>query len=346
MKQFYIFITMLTLVFNINSMQAQTVEFSYDITSVLPDDGLNNTGIVFINNQFWVSEWNSNDIHVLDNVGNYIETFQIAGVTNTRSMTTDGTSVYCVSVTSNIYEVDPITKNLISTITITTSSNVVARVCAYDASLNSSSGGFWVANWNTDIVSIDMTGNELSVIDAATHGLQAMSGGAIDGIGNLYLYNQDGANTDSIAVIDLSTGTPTGVEYDVFTNISSPLGATSSVSGGLFFSDEVVSGKIVAIGLSQGNPDNILFGVDFGTGLSVEYFTLNNKIKLYPNPSNNHISISELTNSEAYTISNLLGAKMKNGTVSNNEKIDISDLTNGLYFIAFENGNTLKFIKE
>jgi hypothetical protein len=32
--------------------------------------------------------------------------------------------------------------------------------------------------------------------------------------------------------------------------------------------------------------------------------------------------------------------------VSNKEYINIENLTNGLYFLKFENGNTLKFIKE
>ncbi|QRM89432.1 T9SS type A sorting domain-containing protein [Lacinutrix sp. WUR7] len=36
----------------------------------------------------------------------------------------------------------------------------------------------------------------------------------------------------------------------------------------------------------------------------------------------------------------------KKRATTNNKKIDIQNLTNGIYFLKFENGNTLKFIKQ
>jgi hypothetical protein len=37
---------------------------------------------------------------------------------------------------------------------------------------------------------------------------------------------------------------------------------------------------------------------------------------------------------------------VSNGTVSNNEKIDVQSLTNGVYFMELEEGHTTKFIKK
>ncbi|RLJ64494.1 putative secreted protein (Por secretion system target) [Lacinutrix venerupis] len=80
--------------------------------------------------------------------------------------------------------------------------------------------------------------------------------------------------------------------------------------------------------------------------LSTNKFELDNAFKIYPNPSNDYIYILGLTGIEKYTIYNVLGAKIKKGVISNNEKIDIRDFTNGLYFLKFENGNTIKFLIE
>ncbi|WP_417291073.1 T9SS type A sorting domain-containing protein [Corallibacter sp.] len=69
------------------------------------------------------------------------------------------------------------------------------------------------------------------------------------------------------------------------------------------------------------------------------------KVTIYPNPSNDYIQITGLTGNEKYTLYNILGTEIKKGFISNNEQIDIRDFTNGLYFLKFDNGNTMKFIK-
>jgi len=70
------------------------------------------------------------------------------------------------------------------------------------------------------------------------------------------------------------------------------------------------------------------------------------KIKLFPNPANDYISIDGLTKTENYRIYNILGAEINNGIIYNNEKISIQSLTSGMYFLKFEDRNTIKFIKE
>lgn len=69
-------------------------------------------------------------------------------------------------------------------------------------------------------------------------------------------------------------------------------------------------------------------------------------ITLSPNPSSELIKISGISKRENYIIYNFLGKTIKNGTVSNNETIDINNFNNGLYFIKFDKGNALKFLKK
>ena len=69
-------------------------------------------------------------------------------------------------------------------------------------------------------------------------------------------------------------------------------------------------------------------------------------IKLYPNPANTTFELSGLTQAEKVSIYNVLGTKVFEGTIDTNQKVDVQNLTNGLYFLNFENGSSLKFIKE
>jgi hypothetical protein len=74
-----------------------------------------------------------------------------------------------------------------------------------------------------------------------------------------------------------------------------------------------------------------------------------NNIVIYPNPAKNLITIKgEFDESESITIFNLLGQKiMEKAIISNEEKIDVSSLSNGVYTIYFNNIKAgRKFIKE
>ena len=80
--------------------------------------------------------------------------------------------------------------------------------------------------------------------------------------------------------------------------------------------------------------------------LSINAFELDKQVALHPNPSNEFIQIYNLKSKEPYCIYNVLGAEIKNGLVSNNERIGIRDLSNGIYILKFNNGETIKFIKK
>ena len=92
---------------------------------------------------------------------------------------------------------------------------------------------------------------------------------------------------------------------------------------------------------------DLSFSVAINDGtLGIENFNLENKIKLIPNPSSDFIQIHGLSLNKNYTIYDALGRKMVEGIILNNKVIDIQNYSNGIYFLKFDNGNTIKFIKE
>jgi hypothetical protein len=70
------------------------------------------------------------------------------------------------------------------------------------------------------------------------------------------------------------------------------------------------------------------------------------KLSLWPNPSSNFVHVSGLKKNIEYKIYNTLNIQINEGIISDNERIDIQKLASGIYFLKFEKGNTLKFIKE
>lgn len=79
---------------------------------------------------------------------------------------------------------------------------------------------------------------------------------------------------------------------------------------------------------------------------AVNAVLINQNLQLYPNPSTDYIQITGLSETENYIIYSIYGTEVLNGTATKNEKIDIGNLSNGVYFLKQENGNTTKFIKD
>jgi len=81
------------------------------------------------------------------------------------------------------------------------------------------------------------------------------------------------------------------------------------------------------------------------TSLTIDDLSYGKHIFLYPNPSSKNIFISELKDECKYIIYNTIGQKIKIGMVSNDKKINIENLTNGIYIIQLENMKNFRFIK-
>jgi len=80
--------------------------------------------------------------------------------------------------------------------------------------------------------------------------------------------------------------------------------------------------------------------------VSVVVNTFELGISVYPNPTNNYLFIEGNKNSISVSIYNLLGKKVM--SVKNTNRVDVRDLSNGVYTIRISDGvsqTDRKFIK-
>jgi hypothetical protein len=70
------------------------------------------------------------------------------------------------------------------------------------------------------------------------------------------------------------------------------------------------------------------------------------KLKTYPNPSTNYISLSGLMETKNYIIYNMTGKELARGSVSYNNKIDVRFLANGVYLLKLDDFEIIRFVKE
>ncbi len=330
-------------------------DIQLDINATAPTTSVGMAGAQFVKNaslpngEFWTSKWGSDTLLTWDAAGTFIQKFQIAGLTGVRSLAFDGTYLYAGANTTTIYRIDPVTKQLAPPhINSSSASNV--RHCSYDASLNSGAGGFWVGNFGTDIDAISMTGMLLSSIPSATHGLAGMYGSAFDNytVGGPYLwiFDQGGVNTTQIERITLATGATYGVaSHDVFSDFSGTNSLTSGLAGGLFITDQLVSGKNTIGGMIQGTPNNVLFGYEL-TDLALRFEEALTGVQVFPNPSQGQFTVKLLNQANAdvtITVTNVVGQVVRkfnvNPSVQPNTEIDLIGEGQGVYFVRIQNGD-------
>lgn len=91
--------------------------------------------------------------------------------------------------------------------------------------------------------------------------------------------------------------------------------------------------------------DNLAFNT-FTLSTNKDYNYTTQEIQICQNPTSDFIEIKGLKKAIDYKIFNVLGSEIKSGTIANQEKIDIRDLTSGLYFLNLGNEKKIKFIKE
>ncbi|MFZ5941300.1 MAG: T9SS type A sorting domain-containing protein [Bacteroidota bacterium] len=219
-------------------------------------------GIAYLNNEFWISRWASDTLYRFSKDFSLLQEFVIPGLNGTRAITTDGTWLYMSNNTAIIYQVDPVNHQLTGT-QITSQAAYTARYITYDPTLDNGNGGFWTGTFNSDITSISMSGQVLSVIPAATHTLPGIYGIAFDNVSRevptLWAFYQGGLNTCQIDAINLPDGTPAGISHDVFPDVMESFGLSSGLAGGAFFSADYMQGKGSLMGLIQGTPKNVVF---------------------------------------------------------------------------------------
>lgn len=164
-------------------------------------------------------------------------------------------------------------------------------------------------------------------------------------------------NTFENGTITTNNGDPIlssncGDDLTITGNAFEQLGALASPVITITIPDGATSITISSFAVTQGGANGV-FTVDVldcitkTSVLSIdETPESSNNLSISPNPTTDFIQISGLSKSEKYKIHNILGEEVNNGTISNNEKIQIQNLSNGLYFVKFKEGNTIKFLKE
>lgn len=241
------------------------VQLNYNLTAQRGVSG-GHAGVVWTGTEFWVSVWNSDSLFTYDLSGVLTSRFKVAGVgtpaSGVRAMTWDGTSIYAGAATTTIYEINPTTKTLLSTITAPDT----VRGLAYDSLADGGAGGFWISDYASDIMQISRTGSLLSSIPAAAHGLIAMYGIAIDNYstGGPYIWAFDqfsGVGRADLRRINIATGMPDLITHDVTSDIGAT--ETSNLAGGLGITWGLdPTGARSIIGINQSSPNNRFFAYE------------------------------------------------------------------------------------
>ncbi|MEM8897136.1 MAG: T9SS type A sorting domain-containing protein [Bacteroidota bacterium] len=225
-------------------------------------------GVGYLNDEIWISQLGTNNIHVLDKSGSFVETFQLAGLTGSIfSFTTDGTSIYATTNSTSIIEINPTTRTITSTI----NTDLPCLWASYDPNINGGNGGFWTSFFlqraATEIILYDMDGNLTAIFSPTNHKLSGILGGAIDNTspGGPYLwvsvldFNSTPANA-FIRQIELSTGRSTAV----FRDLGEDLGVTNEEVGGIFIANDFNTGQDVLLTIaSEASAGDFLQGYDF-----------------------------------------------------------------------------------
>lgn len=115
----------------------------------------------------------------------------------------------------------------------------------------------------------------------------------------------------------------------------------------LISDDIYIDLKFLSWGAGGANGAGGSFSYERSTNnLSSDQFQSKANLKIYPNPGTDVVTIDGLDRSIRYELFNILGRVVMSGSVTNNQKLDVSNLSTGAYFFKLENGATLKFIKK
>ncbi len=299
-------------------------------------------GAFWTGTEFWVTQWNSDSLYVVDASGAMVSGFTIPGVSGARSITSDGTRYYIGGAGADIYQIDPGTQTLVSTIS---TSGLNCRYLTFDPTLDGGNGGFWTGQYGDDITAVSMTGATLSVLPAATHTLTGVYGMAYDGYssGGPYLWAYDQGTTGYAMIVQLDmTGTPTGVTHDTQSDLA---GGNTGLGGGLFFATNWPGQDAVIGGLNQGVS---LFVYEMTAPAGVEENEASS-FSIYPNPVVDNLTIQLTEGSielvSIYTIDGQL-VRTENST---SKTINVADLTEGVYILQVQTENGIsnqKFVKK
>lgn len=225
------------------------------------------------------------------------------------------------------------------------------------------------------IFKFDVSGSDTTPTHVIDGQDPVITGLAFYGDGNeMFFASHDVFNHYRIFKIDISQTSPTATEvisgltnipeniaFDeddlyisffnkiVRTDVTADSPTTTDVLSIVGPSKLIIDGEFLYIGsrFTDGDDRNAIGRITKYTDATLALEpTQTNALRIYPNPVQEKLYVLGLTNPQPYTLYNLLGVAIASGTVSDNTPIAVQQLNNGIYFLQFENGKTLKFIKK
>ncbi|MDQ1163328.1 hypothetical protein QE422_003696 [Chryseobacterium sp. SORGH_AS 447] len=139
----------------------------------------------------------------------------------------------------------------------------------------------------------------------------------------------------------VSVGTNTNT-YTGTTQATLPIYIGRAISGGY------IAAKIDDVGIWNRALSTSEINQLYSSTLSTkEVKTQSVSGSIAPNPAKDHIELHvPIKGSKDYTITDANGRLLSKGQVADKEKINVSELSKGIYFLEIEGVKTLKFIKE
>ena len=132
------------------------------------------------------------------------------------------------------------------------------RALAYVPTTNT----FFTKSFGSALIEFDIAGTIITTIpDAQTGPASACYGAAWDSMGEmLWLFDQSGTPQTTFFEFDITTNNATGTTWTI------PLltGSTDQIAGGAWYSTDAVGGLQVLGGVTQGTPDDMMFGMELG----------------------------------------------------------------------------------
>lgn len=137
----------------------------------------------------------------------------------------------------------------------------------------------------------------------------------------LYITELDGGK---ISTIDLTASNP--VKTVLESDINEPIDIEVNDMG---------------IFVMQENPNRIIL---IKNTLSLNEFE-KSELKLHPNPSSEYLELTNILNPTEFVIYDTFGKMVSKGLLEPNSKIEIIQLTTGIYFLHLKNNPPIKFVK-
>jgi len=168
-----------------------------------------------------------------------------------RDLAFDGTDLYGGS-ENGFWKINPS-----SGATTLMFSSISPMTCIRALAWEPNAGKFWSGNFATAFYNFDPAGTTITTV--TNPGLTAVYGMAYDDFGDkIWIFDQSGTPATTMYEYNYITNTLTGTTWVI------PLltGSTAASAGGCFYAEDLVTGKAVLGGMTQGTPVDRIFGME------------------------------------------------------------------------------------